>query len=54
VVGLSSPEYIVRRLWSIQNGERAGPSAAVMRQVVDKRDVDDMLAIAADVASRAP
>jgi cytochrome c553 len=48
------PNYIVRQLWSVQSGERAGPSAAVMRQVVDKLDLDDMLAIAADVASRAP
>ena len=48
------PDYIVRQLWSMQNGERVGTSAALMRQVVDKLSVDDMLAIAAYVGSRAP
>jgi len=48
------PDYIVRQLWSMQNGERVGVSAALMRQVVDKLDVDDMLAIAAYAGSRAP
>ena len=48
------PDYIVRQLWSMQNGERVGTSAALMRQVVDKLGVDDMLAIAAYVGSRAP
>jgi cytochrome c553 len=48
------PDYIVRQLWGMQNGERVGTSAALMRQVVDKLGVDDMLAIAAYVGSRAP
>jgi len=48
------PDYIVRQLWSMQNGERVGTSAALMRQVVDKLGVDDMLAIAAYAGSRAP
>ncbi len=48
------PNYIVRQLWSIQNGERVGTSAALMKAVVAKLDVDDMLAIAAYVSSRAP
>lgn len=48
------PDYIVRQLWSIQNGERVGTSAALMKAVVGKLDVDDMLAIAAYVGSRAP
>jgi cytochrome c553 len=48
------PNYIVRQLWDIQNGDRAGPSAAQMRPVVEKLSNDDMLAIAAYVASRAP
>jgi cytochrome c553 len=48
------PNYIVRQLWNIQNGDRAGTSAALMRPVVEKLDNDDMLAIAAYVASRAP
>ena len=48
------PNYIVRQLWSIQNGERVGVSAALMHQVVEKLDVGDMLAIAAYLGSRAP
>jgi len=48
------PNYLVRQLWSVQNGERIGDSAALMHQVVAKLDVDDMLAIAAYVGSRAP
>jgi cytochrome c553 len=38
----------------MQNGERIGNSAALMHQVVEKLDVDDMLAIAAYLGSRAP
>jgi len=48
------PNYIVRQLWSMQNGERVGVSAALMKAVVEKLSVDDMLAIAAYTASRAP
>jgi cytochrome c553 len=48
------PNYIVRQLWDIQNGDRAGPSAALMQPVVEKLSNDDMLAIAAYVASRKP
>jgi cytochrome c553 len=48
------PNYIVRQLWSMQNGERVGNSAALMQQVVAKLDVDDMLAIAAYLGSRSP
>jgi len=48
------PNYIVRQMWNIQNGDRAGASAALMRPVVEKLSNDDMLAIAAYVASRAP
>src|SRR5262249_38225340 len=48
------PNYIVRQLWNMQNGERVGTSAALMQQVVEKLNNDDMLAIAAYVASLAP
>jgi len=48
------PNYIVRQLWNMQNGERVGTSAALMQQVVEKLTNDDMLAIAAYVASLAP
>jgi cytochrome c553 len=48
------PNYIVRQIWNMQNGERVGNSAALMRQAVERLDNDDMLAIAAYVASRVP
>jgi cytochrome c553 len=48
------PNYIVRQLWNMQNGERVGNSAALMKQVVDKLTNDDMLAIAAYAASLTP
>ena len=48
------PNYIVRQLWNVQNGERTGPSAALMQAVVQKLSVDDMLVIAAYVASQKP
>jgi cytochrome c553 len=48
------PNYIVRQLWSVQNGERIGNSAALMKAPAEKLNVDDMLAIAAYTASRAP
>ena len=48
------PNYIVRQLWSVQNGERVGTSAALMQAVVDKLSADDMLAIAAYSASLTP
>jgi cytochrome c553 len=38
----------------MQNGERVGTSAALMLQVVEKLSNDDMLAIAAYVASLTP
>jgi cytochrome c553 len=48
------PNYIVRQLWNIQNGDRGGASAAQMKPVVEKLTNDDMLAIAAYVASQTP
>jgi cytochrome c553 len=48
------PNYIVRQLWNMQNGDRIGTSAALMTQVVEKLTNDDMLAIAAYAASLAP
>lgn len=46
--------YVVRQLFDIQHGDRAGPSAALMEPVVAKLSLDDMVAIAAYLASRAP
>jgi cytochrome c553 len=48
------PNYIVRQLWNMQNGDRAGLSVAEMMRVVEKLTNDDMLAIAAYVASLTP
>jgi cytochrome c553 len=48
------PNYIVRQLWNIQNGDRGGMSAAQMKLPVEKLTNDDMLAIAAYVASLTP
>lgn len=47
--------YIVRQIYNIQNGTRNGTAAAeLMRPVVKTLTVDDMIAIAAYVASRNP
>jgi cytochrome c553 len=46
--------YVVRQLFGMQDGTRGGISAALMQQVVESLSVDDMLAIAAYTASRAP
>jgi cytochrome c553 len=48
------PNYIVRQLWNFQSGDRAGLNAEQMLKVVDKLSPDDMLAIAAYVASLTP
>jgi cytochrome c553 len=49
-----NPNYIVRQLWSIQNGERTGPHTLQMQPVVTGLSVGDMLALAAYCASLAP
>jgi cytochrome c553 len=46
--------YVVRQLFSIQDGSRDGVSSALMQQVVERLTLDDMLAIAAYTASRQP
>jgi cytochrome c553 len=48
-----SPSYIVRQLYDIQRGKRSG-AVAPMQQVVVGLELDDMIAIAAYVASREP
>jgi cytochrome c553 len=48
-----SPSYIVRQLYDIQKGKRLG-AVAPMQQVVAGLKLDDMIAIAAYVASREP
>jgi hypothetical protein len=46
--------YVVRQLYFFQDGSRSGPSAALMHGVVQKLSVDDMVAIAAYLASLEP
>jgi cytochrome c553 len=46
--------YLVRQLYFFQDGERSGPSAALMHGVAQRLTVDDMLAIAAYLATREP
>jgi cytochrome c553 len=46
-----SPSYLVRQLYDMQNGFRTGEWAAQMKPVVAKLSGDDMLAIAAYLAS---
>jgi len=49
-----SPSYMVRQLYDIQSGARAGAAAAQMRPVVKKLNVEDMAAIAAYLTTSAP
>jgi cytochrome c553 len=49
-----SPSYIVRQLWDIQQGTRNGPQAQLMKLIVASLTHDDMVSIAAYVASRPP
>jgi cytochrome c553 len=46
--------YIVRQLYFFQNGSRSGPTEALMHNVVARLTDDDMVAIAAYLASRQP
>ena len=52
-IGGRSPSYIVRQLYDVQHGNRSG-GIAPMQQVVSAFTVDEMIAIAAYVASREP
>jgi cytochrome c553 len=49
-----SPITVARQLYDMQSGDRHGAMAALMTAVVAKLDADDILAIAAYVASREP
>jgi cytochrome c553 len=49
-----SPSYIVRQLYDIQHGSRAGLWTPLMEAVVQKLSPDDIIAIAAYTASRHP
>ncbi len=49
-----SPSYLVRQLYDVQQHARAGSAAALMAPVVEKLSHDDMIALAAYVASLQP
>lgn len=49
-----SPSYIVRQLYDMQHGTRNGAWVDLMKPAVAKLTLDDMVAIAAYTASRAP
>ena len=49
-----SPSYIVRQLYDMQSGARAGGGAQLMKAPVAKLTVDDMVSIAAYTASLHP
>jgi len=48
------PGYLVRQLWAFQSGSRAGALSAGMKPVVANLTVNEMLDIAAYLASRPP
>jgi cytochrome c553 len=48
------PTYIVRQLNDMKTGARSGISTALMKAVVEKLSVEDMVAIAAYLGSRDP
>jgi cytochrome c553 len=49
-----SPSYVVRQLWDLQQGTRNGSQAQLMKLVVARLTRDDLVAIAAYLASRLP
>jgi len=49
-----SPTYIVRQLYDIQHGVRAGISSALMKPTVEKLTIEDMIDLAAYAASLQP
>ena len=49
-----SPSYLVRQLYDMQEGTRKGLWTSLMKPVVSKLGDEDMIAIAAYLASRKP
>ena len=49
-----SPTYLLRQMIAFKNGTRSGEAAAQMTPVVDKLELDDMIALAAYVGSLYP
>ncbi|HUR59731.1 MAG TPA: hypothetical protein VM029_18575, partial [Opitutaceae bacterium] len=48
------PTYLVRQLYDMQSGARAGVTTQQMKETVARLSNDDMLSIAAYLATRAP
>ena len=48
------PTYLVRQLWNYQSGERRGGLSAPMQAIAARLRVDEMLAMAAYLASLPP
>jgi cytochrome c553 len=53
-IAARDPIYTFRQLFDMQQGRRKGNSMALMKAVVDKLTIDDMIALSAYTASRAP
>ena len=49
-----SPTYIIRQFYDYKAGARAGPESAPMRAVTENLSADDMIAVAAYIASLMP
>ncbi len=49
-----SPSYLVRQMFDMKSGHRTGPGVEPMKPILANLDEDDLLAIAAYVASRSP
>jgi cytochrome c553 len=49
-----SPSYVVRQLYEIQTGVRAGKAVAPMKDLVARLSLDDMISVAAYLASLKP
>ena len=49
-----SPSYMMRQLYDLKSGTRAGPFSSMMKPVVAELSVDDMAQIAAYLATQAP
>jgi cytochrome c553 len=53
IAGLS-PSYVVRQLYDFKHGARAGIGSALMKPVVEKLVLEDMVSLAAYIASLTP
>ena len=52
--GYRSPSYIARQLYDIQHGVRQGEWSELMRAPVARLSEEDLVSVAAYLASRAP